>query len=103
MTENLHAFELRLFFGCNIRNFKVDLTANKQFQSIRIIKVVTPIFRLVEIMEVSLKNILIISKGIFKENFHLCSGSLAYRFCPCEKSYGRLSRDTPPPPTLLET
>jgi hypothetical protein len=47
-------FELRLFFGCNIRIFKVDLTANKQFQSIGIFKVVTPIFRLVEIMEVSL-------------------------------------------------
>ena len=48
-------FELRLFFGCNIQIFKVDLTANIQFQSIGIIKVVTPIFRLVEIMEVSLR------------------------------------------------
>ena len=45
-------FELRLFFGCNIRIFKVDLTVNIQFQSIGIIKVLTPIFRLVEIMEV---------------------------------------------------
>ena len=47
-------FELRLFFGCNIRIFNVDLTANIHFQSIGIIKVLTPIFRLVEIMEVSL-------------------------------------------------
>jgi hypothetical protein len=28
----------------------------------------------------------------------VCLGSLAYRFCPWEKSYGRLSRDTPPHP-----